>query len=276
MKKIEIKEKIKCLKSLDYRHYINFVITLSFLALGVFIFPNSILRVAETVRNLGISFAFYFCELWLDSNPIYPTVMDLPKWEFVPSRFEQLKILPYTWDEFLEVWDRYWEVFFKSETFSEYLYVVGDVLYYGSQILTILLPVLLILKMVIDKYLNEQNNDYDEESEALQRAKRIADKTYIPVKGWIKEYICFCKENDYWHKLWLWLWSLYFNIIAIVIEFIAFYLYFVVTFDTLGIYRQAYKLTIDLAPAVRFIPGFIWTVIIVLALELLARSIVSL
>ncbi len=63
MKRIKIKEIFKYLKSLDYRHYINFVITLGFLALGVFIFPNSVLRVAETVRNFGTSLAFYFCEL---------------------------------------------------------------------------------------------------------------------------------------------------------------------------------------------------------------------
>ena len=163
MKRIEIKEVIKYLKSLDYRHYINFVITLGFLALGVFIFPNSVLRVAETIRNVGTSFTYYFCELFLDINPIYPTVMDLPKWEFTPSRFERLKILPFTWEEFVAVWEVYWEVFFKAETFSEYMYIVGDVLYYGSQGLLILMPFLLLLKMVIDKYLNEENNDYDEE-----------------------------------------------------------------------------------------------------------------
>ena len=273
MKRINLKKTIEYLKSLDYRHYINFVITLGFLALGIFIFPNSVLRVAETIRNFGSSLCFYFCELWFDENAIYPTVMDLPKWEFVPSRFERLKILPFTWEEFVAVWDKYWEVFFEAETFSDYMYVVGDVLYYGSQGLLILMPLLLLLKIIIDKYLNEENNDYDVESRALQRAKRIADKTYIPIKRWLREYVEFCKENAFWHIIWLWLWALYFNFIAIVIEFFAFYLYFVVTFDVLGIYRQAYKLTIDLAPVVRFIPGAIWAVIIILTIELIARAI---
>lgn len=272
MKRTNIKDKIKQVKSLDYRHFISLAITLGFLALGVFIFPNSILRVAETLRNFGTSIAFYFCELFLDSNPIRPTVIDLPKWEFEPSRFERLQIIPFTWEEFKAVWGNYWQVFFNKETFTEYMRVVADVLYYVSQGLLILLPFVLLLKVIIDKYLNEENNDYDEESRALRIVKRVADKTYIPLKRWVKAYIEFCQENTYWHTIWIWLWALYFNVIAIVIEFIAFYLYFIVSFDMLNIYRQAYKLTIDLAPVVRFIPGIIWAVIITVALELIARS----
>ncbi len=273
MKRIDIKKAFKNIKSLDYRHYINFVITLGFLTLGVFIFPNSILRVAETVRNFGTSCAYYFCELWSYDNPINPTVMDLPKWQFVPSRFEQLRIFPFTWEEFTTLWGKYWEVFFEAQLFEEYMRTIGDVLYYASQGLLILMPLVLLVKVVIDRYLNEENNDYDVESKALQRMKRIADKTYIPVKRWLKEYIEFCKENASWHHFWIFLWALYFNFIAIVIEFIAFYLYFIVSFDMLGIYRQAYKLTIDLAPVVRFIPGLVWAVIITLVIEFIARSI---
>ena len=273
MKRIDIKQTFKKLKSLDYRHYINFVITLGFLALGVFVFPNSVLRIAETVRNVGTSAAYYFCELFLDYNPITPTVMNLPEWEFIPSRFEQLRILPYTWEEFLEVWTRYWEVFFEAEMFSAYMEIVGDLLYYGSQGLLILMPFVMVLKIIINRYLSKENNDYDEESTALQRVKRIADRTYIPMKHWLREYVNFCLENAFWCRLWLWIWALYFNFIAIVIEFIAFYLYFIVSFDALGIYRQAYKLTIDLAPCVRFIPTVLWVCIITTALELIARAI---
>ena len=147
--------------------------------------------------------------------------MDLPEWEFVPSRFERLKILPFTWEEFVAVWDRYLEVFFKAETFSEYMLLVGDVFFYASQSLMLLMPLFLLLKTVIDKYLNERNNEYDEESKALQRVKRIADKTYIPVKRWLKKYMEFLKENDKWQSIWIFMWLLYFNIIAIIVEFLS-------------------------------------------------------
>ncbi len=273
MRRIALKEKINKIRSLDYRHYINFVITLGFITLGIFIFPNSVLRLAETVRNLGTSAAYYFCELWLDHNPITPTVMNLPEWQFTPSRFEPLQILPLSWEEFTNVWSKYWSVFFQAQMFSDYMTLIGDVLYYACQALLIILPFFMLLKLILNKYLNEENNDYDKESTALQRMKRIADKTYIPAKHWLRDYIEFCRENALWHKIWIWLWALYFNIIAIVCEFIAFYLYFIVSFDALGIYRQAYKLTFDLAPIVRFIPGIIWAFIIIVILELIARAI---
>ena len=275
---IEIKEETKEkqeLKNRDYRHYINLVITLGFLALGVFIFPNSILRLAEAVRDLGTSIAYYFCGMVTKNNPIPATVMNMPKWEFVPSRFERLKILPSTWGEFSGMWGEYFSVMFSIDTFTSYLKTVGDVLYYVSQGLMILIPLGLLLKLVIDKYLNEENNDYDVESKALQRMKRIADKTYIPAKAWVREYIEWNRENDKWYKGWLLLWALYFNAIVLVIEFLAFYLYFAVSYDMLGIYTQFYKLTIDLAPCVRFIPGIIWFCIITVALELIARKIGS-
>ena len=269
---IKTRRMIQKIRSLNYRHYINFAITLGFLTLGIFVFPNCILRLAETVRNLGTSLAYYFCDLWLEENPVTPTVMRLPEWQFKSSHFEQLHALPSKWEEFTEVWGRYFTVFFEAETFFEYNIIVFDVLYYGSQGLLILMLLVMILKLVIDMSVDEVNNDYDEESTALQRMKRIADKTYIPAKQWLREYIDFCKENSYWYKIWIGLWALYFNFIAICIEAVAFYLYFIVSFDVIGIYRQAYKLTIDLAPCIRFIPGILWVCVVIILLELIARA----
>ena len=170
------------------------------------------------------------------------------------------------------MWDNYWQIFFEAETFSGYITVVGDVLYYGSQGLMLLMPLGMVVYMLLQKYLEQENNDYDVESDALQKFKRIADKTYIPVKDWVKEYISFCIDHDKWLTVWVWLWALYFNFIAIGIEFIAFYLYFIVSFDVLGIYMQLYKLILDISTVVRFIPGVLWAVIITVALELIARN----
>ena len=109
----------------------------------------------------------------------------------------------------------------------------------------------------INKYLNDENNDYDVESRALRRMKRLADITYIPVKRWLKEYIEFCKENSFWLKLWIFLWAVYFNFIAIVIEFIAFYLYFVVSFDFLSLYTM--QKTVNPTPLTLLIHPVMWT-----------------
>ena len=170
------------------------------------------------------------------------------------------------------MWKEYWHVFIQKETFADYMLIVGDVLFYGSQGLMLLLPIGMLVYMYLQKYLEQENNDYDVESRAVKTLKRMADKTYIPIKKWVVDYIEFCKENSFWHTIWIWLWAFYFNFIAIFVEFIAYYLYLIVTFDMLSLYRQAYKLILDLSTVVRFIPGIIWAVIITLALELIARS----
>lgn len=273
MKRINIKKITEFFKQLDYKHYINLVITLVFSALGVLFFPNSPLRVAESARDIGTSFAYYFCEIWFDFNPITPTVTALPSWQLAESKFEPLNILPYTFAEFRTAASNYWTVFFDGETFSDYLLLLSNALFYVSQGIMLLMPLILTLYLAFKKYLEVENNDYDVESDALIRAKRLAEKTYIPLKFWIIDYIDFCRENSFWLNIWLFMWSLYFNVIAIIMEFIAYYLYFIVSFDLISLYGQIYKLILDLTAAIRFIPVPVWVVIITVILELVAEGI---
>ena len=216
------------------------------------------------------SIKYYFVDLFTENNAVEPTVTFLPSCVH-PLRFKPVKIIPFTWEEFKAAWSMYWKVFFNGDVFLEYLLISLDVLYYVSQGLLILMPFALLLKMLLSRYLNTENNDYDVESKGLIRYKRILDKTVLPVKRWILSYVEFCGKYSFWHKIWIFLWCLYFNVITIVVEFLAFYLYFVISFDFLGIYTQLYKLTLDLTPAIRFIPTLIWIGIITLALEFFAR-----
>lgn len=267
-----IKKTFKHIRSLDYRHYINAVITLGFLSLGFFIFSHSIHRTIESFYDFWNSIKYYFVDLFTENNTVEPTVTLLPSCVH-PLRFKPVKIIPFTWEEFKAAWSMYWKVFFNGDVFLEYLLLSLDVLYYASQGLLILMPFALLLKMLLSRYLNTENNDYDVESKGLIRYKNILDKTVLPVKRWILSYVEFCGKYSFWHKIWIFLWCLYFNVITIVVEFLAFYFYFVISFDFLGIYTQLYKLTLDLTPAIRFIPTLIWICIIILALEFWARSI---
>ena len=54
---------LKKLKQIDYRHYICIVITLIFLYLAVFYFKFSHLRIIESIRDLSLSFVYYFIEV---------------------------------------------------------------------------------------------------------------------------------------------------------------------------------------------------------------------
>ena len=261
-----------CLKALDRRHYVCMVITLGFVACGVFIFPNALFRLLEAFRDLGNSLAYYFCGLFFDINPITPTVNDVQSWQITESYFQPLTLLPFTWEEFQVVWGAYWQRFFNLETFQGYFQALGNSLSIISRVLLIVLPLLLLGYTLFNRYLNQHNNNYDAESRALRCFKKVTNYTYRPIRKWIPEFISFLRCYDKWYIAWLVLWAFYFNVLTIAVEFIAFYLYFIVSFDMIGIYRQVYKLLLDLSTVIRFLPLPVWIGIGIAVMEIISRS----
>ena len=270
---IDFKDAWRRFRSLGYRHYICIAITLAFLGCG-FVFHNALPRLAEAVCDLGVSLAFYACGLFTRGyNPITPTVTALPSWEFAPSRFERLHFLPYTWEEFKQLWSVYWQRFATWENVQEYLWFLSDLLYYASKLLLILMPLVLVVWLWARRYTGEQNNDYGVASKPLRRWQHFTVRVLFPVKEWCCSFGSFLRSNSNYLKFWLFLWLLYFNAISMVVDFLAYYLYLIVSFDLLSLYPQILKLSVDLAPVVRFIPAFAWAIIGVVALNAFCRGV---
>lgn len=70
---------------IDYRHIVCIGITLGFIVLGVFRFSNALGRLIESIRDVGTSSAYYFCELFELRLNVTPTVNELPKIPFFGS-----------------------------------------------------------------------------------------------------------------------------------------------------------------------------------------------
>ena len=62
----------------DYRHYICIAILIAFLSWCLAVFSYSLWRIVESFRDLGLSFAYMWCELTEISHSITPTVISLP------------------------------------------------------------------------------------------------------------------------------------------------------------------------------------------------------
>ena len=260
------------LKSLDYHHYICIAITLCFLGCG-FIFHNALPRVAESVRDLALSVVYYvFGVIDQPTNPIPATVTEMPSWQFAPERFEPLKLLPYTWEEFKVLWGEYWSTWVTWDNVEGYLYALSDIFYYLSKGLLIFLPLVLCVWMYSQKYIGTKNNDHGKESKQLMRWKRFVARFVYPFLNRINGFLDFVKKNETYKSFWIFLWCLYFNVISIFVEAIAFFLYLIVSFDIVSLYGQFLKLMVDLAPAVRFIPGIIWLCIGFKVLNIHCRS----
>ena len=274
---------MKAERKIDYRHIICVLITLGFVALGIFRFFGCIGRIIESVRDCGLSVAYYFCEIFEIPHHITPTVNELPKIPFFdfPSQTPDVPTvpavpsvpLPDNWEKFKIKWSAYWRLWATKENFFGYLSAVGNVLYIFSKVIVIIIPFILLVWLLLRRMLKTQNNDYDKDSKPLTIFKRITAHTYTPMKTWLIGFVGFVKEHKNYYITWFCLWALYFNAFAILIEFIAYYLYFVVSFDFLNIYRQVYKLFIDLSVAVTFIPLWAWGVVGLVALDKFRKNI---
>lgn len=241
------------LKSLDYRHYICIAITFAFVATSIFAFPYAFKRICECFRDFGTSIAYYFCKLF-GIDEVRATVNDISEMPiYLPNGF------PASWEEFQGYWVQYWNIFFKRETISAYCQSVGNVVLSFSYIL-FFVPILIVVYYVLKRVLDKQNNDYNVDSKHLRRFKKLSDKTYRPAKAWLQGFVDFVKENKAYYIIWACIFAYAFNFFAIAIEFVPYYLYFCMSFDFVNLYRQIYKLVVDLSVVVTKIPLCLWLI----------------
>lgn len=241
------------LKSLDYRHYICIAITFAFVATSIFAFPYAFKRICECFRDFGTSIAYYFCKLF-GIDEVRATVNDISEMPiYLPNGF------PASWEEFQGYCVQYWNIFFKRETISAYCQSVGNVVLSFSYIL-FFVPILIVVYYVLKRVLDKQNNDYNVDSKHLRRFKKLSDKTYRPAKAWLQGFVDFVKENKAYYIIWACIFAYAFNFFAIAIEFVSYYLYFCMSFDFVNLYRQIYKLVVDLSVVVTKIPLCLWLI----------------
>ena len=261
----------------DYRHIICIAITLAFLSCAFFVFPSALGRIIEGGRDFGLSIAYYFAELFGISHNIVPTVNELPEMPFFPS-YGGETVLPSVpvaddWEQFKTDFTAYWKIWIDNGNFLSYLSFLGTLLSKVCIIILLVLPVFFVIYVFLKIYLKKQNNDYDKDSGPLKIVKAVAKYTYIPVKNWVIAFIGFLREHKSYLIVWLCIWVYNFNLFTIVLEFFAFYFYFVVSFDFLNIYRQIYKLFIDLSVPFTFIPLWAWAVIALVLFDRFRKNI---
>ncbi len=259
----------------NYRHIICIAVTLSFILPGVFAFPNTPGRTIECCRDLGLSFVYFFAEIFGIEHRITATVTEpakIPFFDF-PVSSTPTAPLPETWTGFQYSWNGYWRLWATGENFLGYLDFLALILYWLCMIILIALPFILLLRLAVARYARRRNNDYNEDSKTLSAFKRMALHTYYPVKRFAVGLVLFIREHRAYRVAWLCMWLWYFNVLTVFLEFIAYYLYFVAAFDIGSIYFQVYKLFVDLAVPFTFIPVWLWVVIAFFVLNAICRKI---
>ena len=241
---------------------ITAIIFISMALLGVFVFSDSYLRLGECFRDLGNSAAYYFCKLFGIENDIAVTVngySDVFSWGTV---------LPEDFDKFKKSTGNYFALLFDAENFAGWGKSIAAFLEVALKVLLLALPCVFILIMLVKKLYKSGNTKHGKDTVPLKVFKWLARWTYQPVKRTVLSYREFLQEYRAVWVLWLVGWVLHLNLAGIVIEFIAYYLWFVVSFDILTLYTQVNKLLIDLQVIFKHFP---WWSIMVAAYILFTR-----
>lgn len=243
-------------------HYIAGVISTLFI-LCFFLFPLSLGRFIESMRDIGTSIGYAFAEMFDINHSITPTVNEYAKIPFfdgwqvsVPNAF-----IPPTWEEFKASWGAYWTRFVDAENFGGYLVLCVDVIFVIASILPPLELFVIIVLLLSKRYMKKTNNLRNAETKPLKVFKWIALNIFTRIKNFIFGFIAFVREHPTLWQVWFALWLFYFNIITIFIEIIAYILYLIVSYDIFSVYRQFYKLSLDLYPLLDFMPVWAWILI---------------
>ena len=233
---------------------ITVIISLVFLAFGA-VFRQSYLRFGEACRDLGLSVAYYFCELFGVEYSFTPTVTgysSVMQWDI---------LLPSDFAGFTDAAGKYFSLLISGENFAGYWSAVGRVMGITAKVLIIVLPCVLLLVVIVRAMYRKTNTKHNYDTLPLRIFKWLARRTYQPVKRAVKSYFAFLRRYSWIVVCWALLWVSHLNLASVVIGFFAYYFYFVLSFDVGNLYVQVCKLFIDLQVIFRHFPW--WSIIIV-------------
>ena len=257
------------IKKLNIYHYICIAITLGFIACSIFLFRDAFVRIIEACRDFGLSIAYYFNKLMRLPFTINPTVKNMSSC-YMPGT---VTIIPESSTEFVSNAKTYWQLLGDKKMIAGYIKIFLYSMIFLLNLSAMLITLGIVLHQVFKGYITKHNNDYNKDSKPLKVLKKLAEYTYIPVKKVVVSFFAFLKQNDLYLKLWLFIWLFNFNILTVLLEFIAFIYYVVVSYDFANTYTQVYKLFLDLKPMFEFVPVWCWVIIDFIVLDRIRKNI---
>lgn len=230
--------------------HISLTVILSavFVLLGVFVFRQAYLRFWETLCDFGRSIAYYFCGIFGIEHNIPPTVTEyssVMRWDI---------LLPSDFTGFQSSAADYFGLLFSKDNFTAWGQTLANTLGNAAKIISILLPCIVILIFAVKRLYAKGNNRYNKDTAPLRIFKKTMSVTYQPAKIFTLSYLSFLKEHGAVWICWLVLWAFHLNMTSIVLGALAYYFYFAVAFDFIGLYVQVCKLLIDLQFIFRYFP----------------------
>lgn len=220
---------------------ITVLLTVSFAMLGAFVFRSSYLRLWESLCDLWLSIKYYFCMMFKIPCDVVPTVVDYSK-VFAPDASSN--VIDY--EGFQQSTVSFWDLFISMDNFKGYLKSVLVGIGSFGKILTVVLPFILVLIIAVKVIYGSSNTKHNIDTVPLKVFKRISALIYQPIKRGMSAFLTFLRCNVSIIVVWCLIWALNLNLVSIVIGFLAYYIYFSVSYSFATMYIQVAKFVIDL------------------------------
>lgn len=260
MKKKEIATKKKTLlqklKAIDYRHYIISTLVIASMVLIAVFDTSAHARILKSCQDLWNSIVYFF-------NGISKGVEDPTGVTITNPPPPGTTIIPVNPDVFGLHFQMWWKSLFNEEHFRLFMKELGDFGKVAIQYVLIFGPLVLLLAMTIHNAIYRPRNGTLETE--LTRSVKVVKQSHVkvlkPVFSFIQKLFGFTFKNTVYKTLILAILAYVCNAIAIGISFVAWYFYFVWSFDFGSIYTQLVNLLHDIAP---LFPGWsipLWIVV---------------
>ena len=218
------------------------------IVIGIWLFYISYCRTEESIYNLGEALRFYFMKLAnmeVDGTlGVNDYSLNIQWNDFYAPDIDSVK------PRFVD----YWNLFIDKNNFLSWAEKASVVMGNIGKVIVIGLPVVLLIWFLIKKLYFKENNKYNEDTLPLKIWKHIDKLAFEPTRNFIYGYIRYLKDNGPFMALFTIVWLINLNVVTIILEFLAFYFYFVVTFQVKDIYVQIVKLAMDCQYVVKQVP----------------------
>lgn len=248
----KIKSFLRRVRHANYRHYIVLGLLTASILFAVFKYELSYIRLFQNFIDFIESIAFYFCKTFLGKE-ISASVVELPQ-------VDLSGVVSFDIQVFAEKFDYYWQYCFNGKNFSNYcMYVFSNVSLFLS-LLSILIPIfLLIVSLIKRAYLTVgDEEDKHKDTDKLEYFKRVIEPKIIKAFQWCKSFIGFMLERKIYIKMLVFIWICNLNMVTILVGAIAFYFYFISSFNFAVIPVVLIKLALDLFIMFAGASVFLW------------------
>ena len=248
---LRVWRKLKSIKNADRRHIVALSVVVLSIVATFTVCDLSVERLLMAFGDLKESIVFYFCHVVGIEYTGNASINTMPE-------IDLQRVCPFSIADVLRKLELLDDVLFTKQMFRAYLAATAQACRYISIYILTFLPVTILLVFVIRRIVFAHRTDRKDTKPLIFWKKNIRP-VFRKVVGWIRDMIGFIKEHGY--EFWLiviWLFNL--NFATILIEFFAWYLYFIPTTSFVSLGVNLWRLFVDALIMLWSAPWWFWVI----------------